>query len=679
MKQRILSIALLLCRCLSGFAQAKSLVVDCQTPGWLSSMINYGDQQTVENITVTGYINDADLTFLGSLSKNQRLNGIINLEDVQIVGDTPEDNNMITKGYFGGHIIHLILPKSLVSATTCLSGASFDTVTIGGEALPIIKNDMFYKATYSGGDGVRLNKNVKNIVLRDGVTTISRRAFYNKLYNSYGVDPEDCVFESITIPSSVTAIEESAFSGCFALRTAKWSDNLESIGHYAFMNTKLYEHNDTIVLPNNLKLFYFDSFSNQDPGFLSSTSDRTVAAYIGQHIYVPKSVESLSARYICGFGSNGTAHEDGKCYLHMASENPPKLEGMIAYLYARIIVYVPKNSVEVYQSNSYWKDATILAEPNPAKSIDIQQELIEIKKGNSSQLSAIVLPMDADDVGFTWSSSNSEVVSVSSNGLITGHTSGEAKIYATLNTDKRIIDSCFVKVFQPVTGISLNISSKSVKVGEMFSLEATIIPFDADNKNIEWSSDDCELASVENGKVTALKPGVVKIFATSEYDNQVSAFCEVTISQPVTGITLDPSEMTIKGIGKSVQLVAHVLPEDASNKDVVWLCPTPAVCVVSNGTVVSTGFGTAVVIATTVDGGLMATCLITVEEEEKPIAVGDVNGDGEVNATDLACIVNVLAGLESNETYEGRADVNADGQVTASDIAEVVNILAGLS
>ena len=58
---------------------------------------------------------------------------------------------------------------------------------------------------------------------------------------------------------------------------------------------------------------------------------------------------------------------------------------------------------------------------------------------------------------------------------------------------------------------------------------------------------------------------------------------------------------------------------------------------------------------------------------------GDVNGDGEVGATDIACLVNVLADLEDAAQYGGRADVTGDGgAVTGADIAAIVNILAGL-
>ena len=63
----------------------------------------------------------------------------------------------------------------------------------------------------------------------------------------------------------------------------------------------------------------------------------------------------------------------------------------------------------------------------------------------------------------------------------------------------------------------------------------------------------------------------------------------------------------------------------------------------------------------------------------EPFKKGDVNGDGDVGATDIACVVNVLAGLEDAAQYGGRADVTGDGgAVTAADVASIVNILAGL-
>ena len=67
--KRILSFYVCFAMCMALFAQATDLTIDNQTPGWLSSKINYGDQQTVKNLKVTGYINNTDIRFIGSLTQ----------------------------------------------------------------------------------------------------------------------------------------------------------------------------------------------------------------------------------------------------------------------------------------------------------------------------------------------------------------------------------------------------------------------------------------------------------------------------------------------------------------------------------------------------------------------------------------------------------------------------------
>ena len=56
------------------------------------------------------------------------------------------------------------------------------------------------------------------------------------------------------------------------------------------------------------------------------------------------------------------------------------------------------------------------------------------------------------------------------------------------------------------------------------------------------------------------------------------------------------------------------MPEDASNKAVTWKSSDASICLVNNGNVVATGFGVAVVMATTDDGGYGATCVMTVKD-----------------------------------------------------------------
>ena len=85
MKQHFLKLfcLALIVSSMNATAQQTSLTIDNQTPGWLSSKINYGDQLSVERLKVTGYINGTDYKFLSQLIGNNLKS--LDLEDVNIV------------------------------------------------------------------------------------------------------------------------------------------------------------------------------------------------------------------------------------------------------------------------------------------------------------------------------------------------------------------------------------------------------------------------------------------------------------------------------------------------------------------------------------------------------------------------------------------------------------------
>ena len=83
----------------------------------------------------------------------------------------------------------------------------------------------------------------------------------------------------------------------------------------------------------------------------------------------------------------------------------------------------------------------------------------------------------------------------------------------------------------------------------------------------------------------------------------------------------------MNGIGESFSLEAIVSPNDASNKEVNWKSSNESVCIVSNGTVVAVGEGTCVIIATSVDGGFIATCTVVVSNDTSIQDIYSINGD----------------------------------------------------
>ena len=81
-------------------AQATSLEMDCQNPGWLSNQIGYGDQKTIQSLKLTGYINADDLAFIGQMISKHSLRGCIDLENVNIVGKTTSEDNVMPENAF---------------------------------------------------------------------------------------------------------------------------------------------------------------------------------------------------------------------------------------------------------------------------------------------------------------------------------------------------------------------------------------------------------------------------------------------------------------------------------------------------------------------------------------------------------------------------------------------------
>ena len=236
--------------------------------------------------------------------------------------------------------------------------------------------------------------------------------------------------------------------------------------------------------------------------------------------------------------------------------------------------------------------------------------------GGTLSLTATVLPEDASDKGISWASDNTAVATVDDNGLVTAVGNGKANITVT-TADQGKTASCAITVAQKVSGISLDKSEYAFDaIGESITLSATVLPDNAANKNVEWSSDNTAVATVDNaGKVTAVGAGSANITVTTA-DQGKTASCTITVAQKVTGISLDKSEYTFDTIGETITLVAGILPENAANKNVSWSSDNTSVATVdNNGKVKAIGNGKANITVTTADQGKTASCAITVAQK----------------------------------------------------------------
>ncbi len=249
----------------------------------------------------------------------------------------------------------------------------------------------------------------------------------------------------------------------------------------------------------------------------------------------------------------------------------------------------------------------------PVSEVKLDYNEVNLKIDETFRLTAIVLPEDATNKKLIWKSSDDTVAKVDETGNITAVGAGSATIMCQ-SADSGVFDYCNVSVYQPVTGIKLNNHEMSVRKGTIFWLYATVEPEDAWNKTVIWSSSDEEVATVDQtGMVTAVNPGECTILATSA-DSGVVDRCTVIVTEPVSGISLNFEEATIY-TNEKIVIIPTVTPIDADNKAVTYMSSDPSVATVDEyGVVTGVSGGSAIILVTTVERGLVASCKITVYE-----------------------------------------------------------------
>ncbi len=161
---------------------------------------------------------------------------------------------------------------------------------------------------------------------------------------------------------------------------------------------------------------------------------------------------------------------------------------------------------------------------------DVTDSRTRCKLGERFTLTATVLPEGATDKAIYWISSRPDVATVDNNGNVRALTLGSTVITA-YSVDGSDIESDFELTVDPeveVTDIELNKYLIEGGIGDTFQLTATVLPEDADDKRINWSSDDDEIATVSGtGVVTINSDGETRIEASSESDFMIKAYCIV--------------------------------------------------------------------------------------------------------------------------------------------------------
>ena len=288
-----------------------------------------------------------------------------------------------------------------------------------------------------------------------------------------------------------------------------------------------------------------------------------------------------------------------------------------------------------------------------ALDVRLNTHTASLNAGEQVTLTAQVLPTTATDQTVTWASGNDAVATVSG-GVVTGVGTGTATITVTTN-DGGLTDTCTVSVVTRAQSVSLNRSTASIDEGDTLTLTATVLPADASDKTVSWSSSKTSVATVSGGVVTGVGEGTATITATTN-DGGYTATCTVDVAAVniASGVySVSQTANTLRGVHEktSVLQLKNNLDNDPGEIFVFRADGTAY-----TGDAVGTGMT-----VKRISGGVV-TDQLTI------IVSADCNGDGSISIADYTLIrLDILKLKTLKNGYILSADVNGDGKVSIAD------------
>lgn len=337
------------------------------------------------------------------------------------------------------------------------------------------------------------------------------------------------------------------------------------------------------------------------------------------------------------------------------------------YTYTNITVTTEENKKNIETNPGPVTDTSEGPVNIDVSSVKLDKKSISLYPNDVDSLEAIINPSNASDKSVTWSSSNTNIVSVD-NGNIHANNIGTATITVTTANGKKA--TCTVSVIgRPidVESIALQQSSLTLANGNSITLGYTISPSDASNKNVTWTSSNTSVATVSNGVVKAKKVGTAIITVTT--NNGKTATCNVEVKKGVvnaTSISLNTSSLNID-VGNTSLVTATVLPEDTTNKIVSWSSSNSSVATVDqNGFISGIRQGSATITAKTVNG---KTATVSVNVIKPNIRVESVS----LNAGNISLYIGGTSSLVATVNPSNANNKNVTWSSSNTGVATVSN------
>ena len=445
-----------------------------------------------------------------------------------------------------------------------------------------LKNINFEEGTTKITNGLFANNDsIEKVVIPDTVTSIEWNTFY-KCSKLKQIDIPDSVtyigtygfagcvsLEQIKLPKNIASIEEGTFRDCTSLGTIQLPDELQIIRLNTFTNCKNLK---SVEVPSNVTKIEENAFSNCEnlsnitfPEGLTSIGNKAFNLCVNlEKISFPDSLQGVGEYAFAeceklsdiAFGAGITMIPNYCFYKDSAITTvilPQQMTTIGKYAFGNCVklkeitikrkvnkidstafsypskmkIYGVKNT---YAENFAKENGIVFEAINkPATAIKLSKTECVIPKGEKLLITASIEPMDSSDE-LIWSSENEEIAKVL-DGVITPINVGTTYVQAQAGN---IVQKCKVTVYQPVTGVSLNFSSKEMQIGSTLQLIASVYPDNAEKREVIWKSDAEEIATVgEDGVVKALACGTANI-TVKTLDGGFERTCKITVLEVVT-------------------------------------------------------------------------------------------------------------------------------------------------
>lgn len=477
---------------------------------------------------------------------------------------------------------------------------------------------------------------------------------------------------SVTIPTAVTSIEESAFAKCTGLTSIAIPVSVTNIGQKAFENcTNISEFrceaqtppaanantfsnvptSATLYIPGGSLPAYssapgWNQFTNIVEENLVNTTgvslNATTLNIMKQtEAYLRATVSPSNASYktVTWSSSNNTIATvtNGVVYGKKPGNATITCTTTHGGKTATCEVTVTDierlaTGLELYKS-AYWKNGQSMV---PYSSINEGDTLTFMELG-IGYITINVLPYSVTNGEINWTVSDPSIVATELTEHINFANSirinplhvGTAKITISTTDGTNISKDVYVKITPDptikVSGIRVHKKELTLAAKETDTLSVQILPSNATNMDVDWTSSDLTLASVfkvsgtNRGVITAKnlgKTGPVNIICTTK-DGNYSDTCVVTVIKQrvsVTGLALNHTSKTLRA-GETLQLSPIFTPANPTNQNVYWYMDNDSVATVVNGLVTAIQEGTVTITCVSEDGNYEATCAVTVTNE----------------------------------------------------------------